>query len=193
MTLKNWMMLTAVSAALGLGSSDALAQNNGGQGGNRQRGNFDPAQMRERMMERYKETLEITSDDEWKAIQPLVEKVSTARMATMGGMGRGMFGQRRGGGDNQGAPGGGNRPPGGMFGATAEPGRRRAGKSRRSQGFQSGTESRYRQVPGSPQSQTSRTGNRAGKPSQGFDGAARSPGDIERAAVMPGPLSPSFA
>lgn len=63
---------------------------------------FDPAQFQERMMERTKETLEVKDDTEWKAVQPLVKKVMDARMAQMGGMGRGMmFGGRRPGGDDQ--------------------------------------------------------------------------------------------
>ena len=66
------------------------------------------------MMERTKETLEVTDDTEWKAIQPLVQKVMDARMA-MGGPGMGMrgMGMRRGGGDNPPGDGGQRRfgPP----------------------------------------------------------------------------------
>lgn len=87
---------------MGLGTSSALAQQNQGQG-RPGRGNFDPAQMRERMMERVKEQLEITDDAEWKAVQPLIQKVMDTRMAAGTGMGRGMFGggPRRGGDNNQ--------------------------------------------------------------------------------------------
>ena len=75
--------------------------------------NFDPAQMQQMMLEGYKQMLEVTKDDEWAAIKPLVQKVMQARMATFAGMGRGMmFGPGRGG---PGGPGGG--PPG-MFGQT---------------------------------------------------------------------------
>jgi len=77
-----------------LGVSQAMAQPN--QGGGRRGGNFDPAQFRERMMERVKEDLEITDNSEWSAIQPLIQKVMDARMAAMTGMGRGMMGPRRG-------------------------------------------------------------------------------------------------
>ena len=80
----------------------------GGQGG---QGNFDPAEFQQRMMERTKETLEITDDAEWKAIEPLVAKVMDARRdqltANFRGFGRG----NRGGGDNDRGPRG-----GGMFG-----------------------------------------------------------------------------
>ncbi len=74
------------------------------QGGGRQRqGNFDPAQFEQRMLERYRERLEITDDSEWKAIQPLIQKVTEARMA-IGSGARGMFtrGGRPGGNTNQG-------------------------------------------------------------------------------------------
>jgi hypothetical protein len=71
-------------------------------------------------MERIKEQMEITDDSEWKAMEPLIQKVMDARMASFAGMGRGMFGGgRRGGGNGQG--GGdqaqGQRRGGGMFGA----------------------------------------------------------------------------
>jgi hypothetical protein len=46
-------------------------------------------------MDNVKEQLEITDDTEWKAIQPLVQKVMDARMSAMSGMGRGMFGRPR--------------------------------------------------------------------------------------------------
>jgi hypothetical protein len=101
MTKFNYLLLAGgVAALLCTGATQTMAQDQGG--GRQGRGNFDPAQFQQRMMERYKETLEITDDAEWKAIQPLIQKVSEARMAMMGGMGRGMFG--RGGG-----PGGGNQ------------------------------------------------------------------------------------
>jgi hypothetical protein len=79
----------------------------GGQGGGRQRGNFDPAQFRQRMEDGIKEQLG-TTDDEWKAIQPKLDKVLELQFQSrMGGM-RGMFGGRggRGGQGGQGAQGG---------------------------------------------------------------------------------------
>ncbi len=64
------------------------------------RGNFDPAQFRQRMMDRYKERLEVTSDDEWKVIQDRIEKVTQLqRDLRIGGPG-GPGGRRGpGGGD----------------------------------------------------------------------------------------------
>ena len=76
----------------------------GGGGGGGGRGNFDPAQMRQRMMDRYKESMDIQSDDEWKVIEPRIQKVLDARQAVMAGGMRGMFGggPRRGGGGDTG-------------------------------------------------------------------------------------------
>ena len=74
--------MVGVAAVMSLGANQVVAQpNNGGQGGGgRQgRGNFDPAQMQQRMMDRYKEVLEVTDDAEWQAMQPLVQKVMEAR------------------------------------------------------------------------------------------------------------------
>lgn len=53
--------------------------------------------MRQRMMERVKEQLEITKDDEWKAVEPLVQKVFDARRESMAAGMRGMFGRGPGG------------------------------------------------------------------------------------------------
>ena len=83
--------------------------------------NFDPAQMQQMMLDRNREMLEVSNDDEWAAIKPLVQKVMEARMATFAGMGRPMmFGPGRGG--PGGGPGGGPNAQrsgggrGGMFG-----------------------------------------------------------------------------
>jgi hypothetical protein len=103
MTRLNSLLLAGgLVAMLCLGASDAMGQGNQGggrQGGGRQgRGNFDPAQFQQRMMDRYKEQLEITDDAEWKAIQPLVQKVMDARRALdTRGRGMGGRGQRPGG------------------------------------------------------------------------------------------------
>ncbi len=122
-------VLTGAIAAATLGANQLAAQNQpppggpqGGGGGFGGRGNFDPAQMQQRMMERYKETLEFTSDEEWNAVKPLVQKVMDARREVgFGGMGRGMFGMGPGGrrgGDN--APQG-DRPQGQRRGGFGEP------------------------------------------------------------------------
>jgi len=83
------------------------------------RGNFDPAQARERMEARMKEQLGV-SDDEWKVLQPKVEKVMTAqRDARAGGGGFGGGGRRGGGGANGGGAAGG--AGGGGGGAANQP------------------------------------------------------------------------
>lgn len=85
----------------------------GGAGPGGGQGNWDPAQMRQRMMERMREQFAVTDDAEWKLISERIEKVTTARTAlnARGGFG---FGGGRGGGPGGGGPGGGGR--GGMFG-----------------------------------------------------------------------------
>jgi hypothetical protein len=112
-----WLATVGMASLLCAGATQVLAQDNPGppRGGR----NFDPAQFQQRRMERIKEQMEITDDSEWKALEPLIQKVMDTRMASFAGMGRGMFGgPRRGGGDNaqadQGQGGGGRR---GMFGA----------------------------------------------------------------------------
>jgi hypothetical protein len=119
MNVKNLLTICGVAAAVMFGTSRGLAQNdNGGNGGNgggndngggwRQRGNFDPAQMQQRILERIQDQLGFTNDTEWDAVKPLVQKVLDARRDVgFGGLGR-VFG----GGRNRGGPGG----PGGIFG-----------------------------------------------------------------------------
>ncbi len=103
-------------AALLLSAGSIFAQdNNGGNGGGNGgggRGNFDPAQMQQRIMDNIKDQLGFTNDTDWDAVQPLVQKVMDARRDAGGNaMGR-MFG----GGRNRGGQGGNNRRGGGMFG-----------------------------------------------------------------------------
>lgn len=59
------------------------------------RGNYDPAQFRQRRMDEYKDQLEVKDDAEWKAIQPLVEKIMDAQQAVLRDRMGGMFGSRR--------------------------------------------------------------------------------------------------
>lgn len=122
MNLKQILLACGVAAAMCLGTHQIQAQDNnqGGPGGGRGfrgRGNFDPAQMQQRMMERIREDMGVTNDDEWAVIEPRLQKVMEARRDanTGGGFGRMFRGGRRGG-DNNNDQGGG-RPRGGMFGA----------------------------------------------------------------------------
>jgi len=103
--MNQWLVMAGVAAVMSLGTSQMVAQPDNsapGAGGGRGGRNFDPAQMQQRMMERYKEILEVTDDSEWKAMQPLVQKVMDLRRESFSGMGRGMFGRGpRGGSSGQ--------------------------------------------------------------------------------------------
>src|SRR5260221_4259098 len=104
------LALAGVVAGLGLGGGQAAAQG---------RGNFDPEQARQRMMDNYKDRLEVTSDAEWKITEERITKVVTAQRETrVGGRGFGGPGGRRGGGGPDGAPpeSGTRTNRGGMFG-----------------------------------------------------------------------------
>ena len=92
------LCLVVLAAMLLAAAPSTFAQQQG-------RGNFDPAEMRARMEARMKEQLGV-SDDEWKVLQPKVEKVMTAQR-DMGAGGFGGGGGRRGGGAGGGANGGG--------------------------------------------------------------------------------------
>jgi hypothetical protein len=73
---------------------------NGGPGG--PGGGFDPAQFQQRIMEQIRQRLNVTNDNEWAVIQPLVQKVMNTRREAGGGGGMGMPGP--------GGPGGRGRP-----------------------------------------------------------------------------------
>ncbi len=116
--MKKLFVMLAVTAALCLSADSLRAQDNGGGGGGGGfggggrggRGNFDPAQFQQRMMDRYRDDLGFTNDTDWSAVQPLIQKVMDDRRQTMMGM---FGGFRRRGGNND--NGGGNRPPGMSF------------------------------------------------------------------------------
>ena len=115
--------MSYAQAQPGGGGGGGGGGNNGGGGGGRQRGGWDPAQMKQRMMDGIKEQLG-TSDDEFAALQPKIEKVVDAqRSYSSGGSIRNAFGggNRGGGGGGGGAGGGGGQgrqrgggPGGGM-------------------------------------------------------------------------------
>ena len=106
-----------VFSSLSVSAQDAGGENGGGRRRNREGGpggpggpggggNWDPAQMRQRMMERMREQFDVKDDTEWKLISERIEKVNDARRETAGrGMGM-MFGGGRGGGGGQGGGGG---------------------------------------------------------------------------------------
>ena len=115
--------ICGVAVALCLGAGTLSAQtsntNGGGQGG---RGNFDPAQFQQRMMDNIRERLAFTNDTDWAAVQPLIQKELDARRDVgFGGRGFGGVGRRggngAGGGTNNNAQGG----RGGGFGGQPSP------------------------------------------------------------------------
>ncbi|MBL9136820.1 MAG: hypothetical protein JNK85_13165 [Verrucomicrobiales bacterium] len=115
-----WMFLAAMVGTLLANVTTATAQPAPGGG---DRPNFDPEQMRARMMERYRERLEVKSDDEWKILEERITKVTEARRDVgFGGMGRGAFGGGRpggrGGGGNDGAQA---QRPNRAFGGSSSP------------------------------------------------------------------------
>jgi hypothetical protein len=118
--------MAGMAAVMCLGASQIVAQpNNGGGGGRGQgtgggfggRGNFDPAQFRQQMMDNLKQALEVTNDDEWKAIEPRIQKIMDLRRESFSGMGRGFFGRGPRGGDNA-QRGDQGRSRGGGFGSS---------------------------------------------------------------------------
>jgi hypothetical protein len=122
MKIKQLLAVGGMAAALFLGAGNVFAQNdNGGgdqrPGGGMGRGNWDPAQMQQRMMDGIKDQLGFTNDTDWSAVQPLVQKVLDARREADTGarLMRSMFRNR--GGNGGGDQGGGRRNRGGgMFG-----------------------------------------------------------------------------
>ena len=108
------LAILGVGGALLLSAERAQAQN---------RGNFDPAQFQQQMLERMREQFDVKNDDEWKLISARITKVMEARRETLT-IGFGGFG--RGGGPG-GAPGGGTRPQGGDNKDGQQGGRTRGG------------------------------------------------------------------
>ena len=96
-------LLAGVSTMLMAGAVDVMAQGGGGGGGGG-RGNFDPAQFQQMRLDRIKEAMGVTNEDEWKVISERLTKVFDAQQQAM--TGRGMMGRggRGGGGGMFGQP-----------------------------------------------------------------------------------------
>jgi len=99
-----WWAAAGMAALMILGAGTLLAQENpppgdrgGRDRGGRGRGGFDPAEMRQRMMENIRDQFAIKDDAEWKIIEERVQKVMDARRDIGFGGGSRMF--RRPGGD----------------------------------------------------------------------------------------------
>jgi Spy/CpxP family protein refolding chaperone len=127
MKMKQSLALAIVALGMSLSTATVLAQNNNnsGQNGGRSNrggfGNFDPQQIQQRIMEHYKEVLEVKDDAEWSALQPLVQKVTDLRRESFSGMGRGMFGSRRGGDQGNSDQGSSRRSSSSSFFGTPSP------------------------------------------------------------------------
>jgi hypothetical protein len=112
------LVMAGTAIVMCLGATQIVAQDNSadsGKSGRSGRGNFDPSQFRERMMEGFKERLEIKDDADWKALQPLIEKVMDAQRAVISDRIRGAFGR-------------GGRPPGGDNNGSGDQGGRRSSR-----------------------------------------------------------------
>ena len=90
-------LLAICGLILSTATGSLLAQNEapaaqpgapGAPGGRQGRGNWDPEQMRQRMMERVREQLAVKDDSEWSVIESRIKKISDSRF----GVGRGMGG-----------------------------------------------------------------------------------------------------
>ncbi len=132
MKINQVFAVCGIAAALFYGACTASAQDNNGGGGGGFGGRngggrrFDPAQMQKDFMDFSRNYLNFTNDDEWAAVQPLVQKVLDARRDTMSGMGNGfrkMMEARRNNDQNGGDQNGNRRfrGGGGMFGGTPSP------------------------------------------------------------------------
>jgi hypothetical protein len=124
--LNNVLALAGVAVVLTLSAGQLFAQDQQrqrGQGRGQGGGNFDPEQMRQRMMDRYKEQLEVKDEAEWKLISDRIEKVTAARREIGFGGGFGGFGRGGRGGPGGGGGGGG----GGQGGDNAQAVRRAFG------------------------------------------------------------------
>lgn len=96
--LQHLLVLAVLAAGVGIFTNTAAAQDDAAR-----------QQRRQESLDRYRERIEVKSDEDWKKIEPLVGKVMDAQFAGFGGGGFGNRGNRGGGNDQ----GGGNRNRGG--------------------------------------------------------------------------------
>jgi hypothetical protein len=92
-----------LAAMLALCATNLHAQDNGEDNGGGQRhyhpggGNWDPAQIQQRILDRIQEQLGFTNEVEWEAVKPLVQKVIDAGRAVIDGRLDLLGGRSRGG------------------------------------------------------------------------------------------------
>lgn len=130
-SLRRFFCVSTLMVAICALSGSLLAQNTAPRGDNADRrprgpgqdgggrGNFDPAQMQERMLNFIREQFGVTDDSEWAVISERITKVLELRRTTAaaGGMGGLAFGGRGGGA----APGGDSGRGRGGRGGTVSP------------------------------------------------------------------------
>jgi len=89
MQIKSIIRICAVAAALAFTATRLSAQDNGNDGGSRGYrsggGNWDPAQIQQRILDGIQERLSFTNEVEWEAVKPLVQKVVDAGRDVLGG------------------------------------------------------------------------------------------------------------
>ncbi len=86
MKLNQMLAIAGLTTLMLASSSSLMAQGRGG---------FDPAQMRQRMMDRLKEQMDVKDDAEWKLIEERLGKVMDARRDVLATEMGGMFGGGR--------------------------------------------------------------------------------------------------
>jgi len=119
--LNQMLLLAGAALTLCLGTGRLMAQDQQPPQRQGRGGNFDPEQARQRMMDRYKEQLEVKDDAEWKLISERIEKVTAARREVGFGGGAG-FARGGRGGPGGGGTGGGQAAGGrGAFGGQPSP------------------------------------------------------------------------
>jgi hypothetical protein len=113
MKLNQMLAIAGLTTLMLVGGNSVMAQS---------RGNFDPAQMRQRLMDRLKEQMDVKDDAEWKIIEERIGKVMDARRDALATEMGGMFGgsRSRGGGSDSSSTSssdsGSSRRRGGFFG-----------------------------------------------------------------------------
>ena len=103
MKLSSLVLTAGVAALMCLTAAQTQAQGRQGGGPPGQgRGNFDPDQMRQRMMDGVREQFQVKEDAEWQIIEQRITKVWEARrdVGTAGAGGMRMMARRPQGGDN---------------------------------------------------------------------------------------------
>lgn len=123
------LAMAGMGLALVLGATQVEAQGGGGAGGFG-RGNFDPQQLRQNMLDNVRDQLSVTNDDEWKVIGDQVQKVMDAQLQLSASGSLNMFRLFRRNNNNNNGQGGGNGgggATGGGAGAGNGGGRRAGG------------------------------------------------------------------